>query len=69
MSAFTLSSVSIKKQELDGNHLVLSANLVGNDNRMSVKTFIDSGASGFAFISEDFIRSHYIKTYTLKHSR
>jgi transposase InsO family protein len=64
-----LSSVSVREEELDGNHLVLSGQLVVEDNTISVKTLIDTGASGFAFIDEDFTRRHNIKTLTLKNPR
>jgi hypothetical protein len=56
LSVFSLSSVLVKEEELDGNHLVLSGQLVAEDNTISVKTLIDTGASGFAFIDEDFTR-------------
>jgi hypothetical protein len=66
---FSLSSVSIQKKELEGNHLVLSGQLVMKDNTISVKTLIDTGVTGFAFIDEDFTRRHTIKTHPLKSSR
>jgi hypothetical protein len=66
LSVFSMSSVSVKEEELDGNHLVLSGQLVAEGNIISVKTLIDTEASGFAYIDEDFTRRHKLKTYTLK---
>jgi hypothetical protein len=36
------------------------------DNTISVKTLIDTGATGFAFIDENFTLRHSIKSYPLK---
>ena len=69
LSAFSLSSVAIREEELDGNHLVLEGELVCNEETISIHTLIDTGASGFAFINEDFVRRHDIKTQTLKNPR
>src|SRR6266566_2610671 len=69
MSAFSLSSVSVKEEELDGNHLVLKAEVVCNEERISVSTLIDTGATGFAFIDEDFTGSHHLHLYKLKKPR
>ena len=69
LSAFSLSPVSIKEEELDGNHLILSADLLCNDKIISVPTLIDTGATGFAFIDEDFTRCHNLTTYRLKTPR
>jgi hypothetical protein len=66
LSAFSLSSLSVKEEELDGNHLVLSASLVLDHNKIPVNALIDTGAFGYAFISEEFVSRHKIKTYTLK---
>jgi hypothetical protein len=66
MSAFSLSSVSVKEEELDGNYLDLSASLVLDSNTISINTAIDTGASGYAFISENFVGRHKIITYTSK---
>jgi hypothetical protein len=66
LSIFSLSPVSVKEEELEGNHLVLSEQLVAENNTIPVKTLIDPGASGFAFIDEDFTHRHKIKTYSLK---
>jgi hypothetical protein len=49
--------------------LILSASLVLDSNKISINALIDNGASGYAFISEDFVRRHQIKTYTLKNPR
>jgi hypothetical protein len=55
------------EEELDGNHLVLSGELAVEDNTISVKTLIDTGATGFAFIEENFTGRHNIKTYSQKY--
>jgi hypothetical protein len=54
---------------MDGNHLVLSGQLAVEDNTISVKTLIDTGATGFTFIDENFTRRHNIKTYPLTNPR
>jgi hypothetical protein len=69
LSVFSLSSVSISEEELDGNHLVFVGTLLYNDNTISVNTLIDTGAWGFAFIDEKFIFCHNIATFALKTPR
>jgi hypothetical protein len=69
LSVFSLSSLSISEEELDGNHLVLLGTRLYNDKTISVNTLIDTGASGFAFIDEEFIRRHNIATFALKTHR
>jgi hypothetical protein len=66
LSAFSLLSLSLKKKELDGNHLVWSANLLCNNKTISVPTLIDAGTTGFTFMDETFVRHHNLTLYPLK---
>jgi len=51
---------------MDGNNLVLMDQCVVENNTISFKTLINTGASGIAFIKEDFTRRCKIKIFTIK---
>ena len=70
-SCLTLSSLSLDEMAngIDGNHLVVVCNII--DNQVVIKThaLIDSGATGYAFIDEDFTRRNNLPLYALKEPR
>jgi transposase InsO family protein len=51
---------------MDGNHLVVTCSLSDSDNKIQTHALIDCGATGFAFIDEEFARQHHFPQYALR---
>ena len=70
-SCLTLSSLSLDEMAngIDGNHLVVVCNIIDNQVVIKTHTLIDSGATGYAFIDEDFTRRNNLPLYALKEPR
>jgi hypothetical protein len=57
---------STQLQQLDRNLLILPTSLVYNNNTILINMLVDTGATGFAFIDQEFVYYHQISTYHLK---
>lgn len=59
----------MEESSLDGSHLVISCTLSNNENIIHTHALIDTGASGYAFIDENFARHHKIPLSPLRTPR
>jgi len=55
--------------ELEGEHLFVAATLRNGDHSNQTPAMIDTGATGFAFIDENFVRQHKFPCYRLNPPR
>lgn len=62
-----ISTCSVSEEEMDGNQFVVTCSVSQNKNTF-VPTFalIDTGASGYAFVDESFVRHHKLNMTPLK---
>jgi hypothetical protein len=56
----------MKEDQLDGNHLVVKCSLQGTTGPIESRALIDCGATGYAFIDEEFVRQHNLPKYSLR---
>jgi predicted aspartyl protease len=73
-SSFLLSSSSVTSQNiekhLESDHLVINCSISNNyENKYRTHAFIDCGATGYAFIDEEFARHHKFPLITLTNPR
>ncbi len=54
---------------MDGEHLVVNCTIDNQGNQIRSHALIDSGATGFAFIDEEFASSQGLPLYSLKDPR
>ena len=54
---------------MEGKHLVVSCTLAINNIPLASYALVDSGATGFAFIDEKFVRHHKLRVQPLKITR
>ena len=63
---FSISASSLlDESSLDGRHLVVQC-LLGHKNEIATHALTDCGASGFAFVDEQFARQHNLPRYQLR---
>ncbi|KAG0126649.1 hypothetical protein HOY82DRAFT_491450 [Tuber indicum] len=51
---------------IEDNHLVISCDIIDDQNIIRAHTLIDSVATGYAFMDNDFARRHHLPLYKLK---
>ena len=56
----------VKEESLDENHIVISTQIQDTSSLISTHALIDCGATGFAFIDEEFARDHNFPLFKLK---
>jgi predicted aspartyl protease len=54
---------------MDGEHLVVNCTIDDQGNEIRSHALIDSGATGFAFVDEEFAISRGLPMYSLKDPR
>ena len=59
----------VEECELEGEHLFVAATLRNGDHSIQTPAMIDTGATGFAFIDENFVRQHKFPRYRLNPPR
>jgi len=59
----------VEECELVGEHLFVAATLRNGDHSIQTPAMIDTGATGFAFINENFVRQHKFPRYSLNPAR
>jgi transposase InsO family protein/predicted aspartyl protease len=65
-STFHLSSCStVDQAEMEGGHMVVTCTLQDNEKSFQSHALIDCGATGYAFIDEDFARRKQLPLYKL----
>jgi len=55
----------VEECELEGEHLFVTATLRNGDHSIQTPAMIDTGATGIAFIDENFVRQHKVPCYRL----
>ena len=65
LSGNSLSRI-IEEGSLDRNHLVITCTLTDGTNKIRTHALIDCGATGYAFIDEDFAHHHQLPLHKLK---
>ena len=65
-----LSDKAVEERELEGDHLVVACQLASDASKV-IPTYalIDNGATGFAFMDEDFAHCHHFPLIPLKTPR
>jgi len=59
----------VEECEFEGEHLFVAATLRNGDHSIHTPAMIDTGATGFAFIDENFVRQHKFPRYRLNPPR
>jgi len=59
----------VEECELEGDHLFVAATLCNGDHSIQTRAMIDTGATGFAFIDENFVCQHKVPRYRLNPPR
>jgi len=59
----------VEECELEGEHLFVAATLRNGDHSIQTPAMTDTGAMGFAFIDENFVRQHQFPRYRLNPPR
>jgi len=54
---------------MEGKHLVILCNVSFGDKTIASHALIDCGATGVAFVDEDFVRHHQLPLTPLKYPR
>jgi len=55
----------VEECELEGEHLFVAATLCNGDYSIQTPAMIDTDATGYAFIDENFVRQHKFPCYRL----
>ena len=67
ISSLSLQSQVLEEELLDGGHIVVSVKLDDKSNKIfSSYALIDCGATGYAFVDEEFAHDHNLPLYKLK---
>jgi len=66
-----LSEKAVEEKELEGDHLVVACQLACDSSKSAIPShaLIDNGATGFAFMDEDFAHRHHFPLIPLKTPR
>ena len=59
------SSALVDPNEMDGTHMIVTCSLHDNSNVIKSHALIDCGATGYAFIDEDFARRNNLPLHRL----
>jgi len=59
----------LEEELLDGNHIVISMELNDEISCLPTHALVDSGATGYAFADEEFVRDHNLPMFKLKNPR
>src|SRR6266705_1362592 len=69
LPALSVSSIELREDQLEGRHIVMTCFLSFGDVTIQTHALIDCGATGFAFVDENFARQHMIPQTELKKPR
>ena len=64
-----MQSLHVSEEMLDGNHIVIPIEINNDLLRKLIQALVDCGATGYAFIDEEYCRHHQIPLYELKTPR
>ena len=51
---------------MDGSHMVISCEIIDNETKILSHALVDCGATGRAFVDQDFVRQHGLPLVRLK---
>jgi hypothetical protein len=66
ISSTAVKDVAIKEGSMDGNHLIMIYTLSLNSKEIPTHALIDCGATGYAFIDQDFANRHQLPLHPQK---
>jgi hypothetical protein len=71
IKCFGISRLSVRKVEvlegsMEGKHLVITCSLTVNNKEIPIHALIDGGATGIAFMDQDFACHHQIPLQELR---
>jgi len=69
ISRLSVSKVEVLEGSMEGKHLVITYTLTMNDQEIPTHALIDCGATGIAFMDQDFARDHQIPLQELKENK
>jgi len=69
VSSLSLQSEVLEEELLDGNHIVISIEPNHGNFYLPTHALADSGATGYAFAGEEFVRGHGLSLFKLKQPR
>ena len=69
ISSASLSSKAIEEGSMDGEHLIVTCTLSNCEKKIRTHALIDTGATGFSFIDENFASHHHLPLLPLKNPR
>ena len=69
ISRLSVSKVEVLEGSMEGKHLVITCSLTVNNQEIPTHALIDCGATGIAFMDQDFARHHQIPLQELKEKK
>ena len=66
VSAVSLMVVELTEDQLEGKHIVISCSQSFGDIRVETHAYIDCGATGYAFVDDEFAHQYQIPKFQLK---
>jgi hypothetical protein len=66
ISRLSVSKVEVLEGSMEGKHLVMTCSLTVNYREIPIQALIDCGATGIAFMDQDFAGHHQILLKELK---
>jgi len=69
ISRLSVSKVEVLEGSMEGKHLVITCSLTVNNQEIPTHALIDCGATGIAFMDQDFARQHQIPLQELKEKK
>jgi len=66
ISRLSVSKVEVLEGSMEGKHLVITCTLTANNEEIPTHALIDRGATGIAFMDQDFVRHHQIPLQELR---
>jgi hypothetical protein len=69
ISRLSVSKVEVLEGSMEGKHLVITCSLTVNNEEIPMHALIDCGATGIAFMDQDFSRPHQIPLQELNEKK
>jgi hypothetical protein len=69
LSSLSLQSTHVSEEILEENHIVVPIEINNDFLRKTIYALVDCGATGYAFIDEEYCRQNQIPLQKLRNSR
>jgi hypothetical protein len=66
ISSSAVKNIAIEDGSIDGNHLIVTCTLSLDSKEIPTHALINCGATGYAFVDQDFANYHYLPLHPLK---